>query len=899
MKSKLLYSIIFLAFSLLSYSQVQIGQDIDGKYGGYQFGRSVSSSSNSNIIAIGSPNRGLSGAASSGHVRVYENISGVWTQIGQDINGEAEYDRFGTSVSLSSNGNILAIGAPGNDGNGESSGHVRVYENISGVWTQVGQDIDGTAIDDFSGTDVSISNDGSIVAIGAPGNDTNGENSTQVKVYENISGVWTQIGQDINGEAAGDAGFFINMSLSLSNNGNILAIGAPGNDGNGESSGHVRVYENISGVWTQIGQDIDGETTNNFSGTDVSISSDGNTIAIGAHYNNGSSGFDFYIGLVRIYENISGVWTQIGQDIYGNDALDNSGFSVSLSSDGSKVAIGAPYFNNNGGSSGFVHIYENISGVWIQIGQDIYGEDEYDRNGMSISFSSDGNKVVVGAPSNTNYIGKVNIYEYISGVWTQIGQSIVGDLASEHCGSNVTLSSNGNILAVGSRGNDDNGENTGQVRVYENISGAWTQIGQDISGELDDIGESYLYSIGEKGRISLSSDGSILAIGVPNNDDNGEDSGLVRVYQNISGVWTQIGQDINGEAAGDLSAESIELSGDGSIVAIGASRNDGGGSNTGHVRVYQNISGVWTQLGSDIDGGGSIINFGFMTRISNNGNVIAASAVINDGAGFGARIVRIYENISGVWTQIGQDIENEAEYDRFGDSLSISNDGSIVAIGAPNNDGNGESSGHVRVYENISGVWTQIGQDIDGENEGDGSGENVSLSGDGNIVAISSRFNDGGGYRSGHVRIYENQSGNWVQIGTDIEGEREGDESGYSISLSHDGSALAISSILNDGNGDNSGHLRVYNLNDLLSVDEESLFNGISLYPNPTDNILNIEARQSISSIRVYNLLGQQLLSISSSSLTDKVDMSGYTIGMYLVKVEIGGQTATYKVIKE
>ena len=127
MKSKLLYSIIFLAFSLLSYSQVQIGQDIDGKYGGYQFGRSVSSSSNSNIIAIGSPNRGLSGAASSGHVRVYENISGVWTQIDQDINGEAEYDRFGTSVSLSSNGNILAIGAPGNDGNGESSGHVRVY----------------------------------------------------------------------------------------------------------------------------------------------------------------------------------------------------------------------------------------------------------------------------------------------------------------------------------------------------------------------------------------------------------------------------------------------------------------------------------------------------------------------------------------------------------------------------------------------------------------------------------------------------------------------------------------------------------------------------------------------------------------------------------------------------
>ena len=75
---------------------------------------------------------------------MYQNISGTWTQLGGDIDGEAAEDQSGISVSLSSDGTIVAIGADGNDGNG-SSGHVRVYQNISGTWTQLGSDIDGEA----------------------------------------------------------------------------------------------------------------------------------------------------------------------------------------------------------------------------------------------------------------------------------------------------------------------------------------------------------------------------------------------------------------------------------------------------------------------------------------------------------------------------------------------------------------------------------------------------------------------------------------------------------------------------------------------------------------------------------------------------------------------------------
>ena len=101
----------------------------------------------------------------------------------------------------------------------------------------------------------------------------------------------------------------------------------------------------------------------------------------------------------------------------------------------------------------------------------------------------------------------------------------------------------------------------------------------------------------------------------------------------------------------------------------------------------------------------------------------------------------------------------------------MSSDGSVVAIGAYKNDGTGTNAGHVRIYENNNGTWTQIGSDIDGEGSYDYLGWSVSLSSDGSVVAIGARYNDGGGSNSGHVRIYENNNGTWTQIGDDIDGE--------------------------------------------------------------------------------------------------------------------------------
>jgi Flp pilus assembly pilin Flp len=472
---------------------------------------------------------------------------------------------------------------------------------------------------------------------------------------------------------------------------------------------------------------------------------------------------------------------------------------------------------------------------------------------------------------------------------TQIGDDIDGEAAGDNSGRTVSLSSDGSVLAIGAFYNDGNGNNSGHVRIYQNSAGVWTQVGSDIDGEA--VGDWSGWSV------SLSSDGSILAIGARFNDSNGSNSGQVRIYQNSSGLWTQIGDDIDGEAEDDNSGWSVSLSSDGNIVAIGAPYNDGNAYDSGHVRVYQNLSGVWTQIGNDIDGEGTSDYSGWSVSLSSDGNIVAIGAYKNDGNGDDSGHVRVYQNLSGVWTQIGTDIDGEAGGDESGFSVSLSADGSTVAIGAPDNAGNGNASGHVRVYQNLSGVWTQIGADIDGEDGGDESGFSVSLSADGNMVAIGAIDNDDNGDASGHVRIYQNLSGVWTQLGTDIDGEAEGDQSGYSVSLSANGSTVAIGARENDGNGAESGQVRVYDLSGLLNLENNEIAKKFTLYPNPVNGKLQLQLAPNLDYTKatIYNYFGQLVL----QSKTTTIDVSSLAAGVYFIEVETNAGKGVKKFIKK
>ena len=249
--------------------------------------------------------------------------------------------------------------------------------------------------------------------------------------------------------------------------------------------------------------------------------------------------------------------------------------------------------------------------------------------------------------------------------------------------------------------------------------------------------------------------------------------------------YAQVGSNIDRETAGDKFGEAISLSADGSIVAIGAPENDGNGSNSGHVRVFKNINNNWIQIGSDIDGEFNRDNFGEAISLSADGSIVAIGASQNDGSGSNSGHVRVFKNVNNNWVQIGSDIDGKDRYDYSGKSLSLSADGSIVAIGAP-------SEGQVRIFQNINDNWVKIGSDIIEKTRYGESGEAISLSQDGSIIAIGGSGTHGGGWKSGHIRVFQNINNNWIQIGTNIDGDGQYDYFGSSLSTSSDGSIIAI-----------------------------------------------------------------------------------------------------------
>ncbi|EGB01748.1 hypothetical protein AURANDRAFT_69534, partial [Aureococcus anophagefferens] len=156
--------------------------------------------------------------------------------------------------------------------------------------------------------------------------------------------------------------------------------------------------------------------------------------------------------------------------------------------------------------------------------------------------------------------------------------------------------------------------------------------------------------------------------------------------------------------------------------------------------------------------------------------------------------------------------DGEAANDYSGISVSLSADGTALAVGAYGNDGGGDRAGHARVFawHSDDETWVQRGDDIDGEAAYDYSGYSVSLSADGTALAVGAPYNDGAGSFAGHARVFawDPVEETWVQRGDDIDGEAANDHSGYSVSLSADGTALAVGAHYNDGGGTDAGHAR-------------------------------------------------------------------------------------------
>ena len=137
----------------------QVGSNIGS------LGTTTALSSDGSIMVVGTPENGDN---NEGQVNVYQKsvITGEYEQLGSSIDGDVSGAKFGESVAINPDGNIIAVGAPGAPGADATSNYVRVYQYSSGSWSQLGSDISGTS---QLGNSVSISSDGTVLAIGQPG----------------------------------------------------------------------------------------------------------------------------------------------------------------------------------------------------------------------------------------------------------------------------------------------------------------------------------------------------------------------------------------------------------------------------------------------------------------------------------------------------------------------------------------------------------------------------------------------------------------------------------------------------------------------------------------------------------------------------------------------------------
>ena len=483
--------------------------------------------------------------------------------------------------------------------------------------------------------------------------------------------------------------------------------------------------------------------------------------------------------------------------------------------------------------------------------------------------------------------------------WGIIGSPIDGETVGDRSGQTIALSSNGKVLAIAAPFNDGNGSNSGHVRVYENQSGVWRQIGDDIDGAItmDYSGGFDLLNNYDAAPLSLNSDGSVIAIGAPHsfNSGPGAESGRVKVYANVSGAWVQVGQDILGGGAKHWFGFSVDLNSEGNILAVGARQDPFNSSFGGYARVYELISGIWTPLGGLLSSEAMQDGFGASISINSDGNIVAVGAPYNDGNGNGSGHVRVFELISNIWTQVGVDIDGEAVGDASGSSISINEQGDVVAIGAR---ANGiASTGHVRVYELISGIWMQVGADINGSAQGDQLGFSVSLSNSGNRVAIGAKARDINGSNSGQTIVFDNISGSWTQAFTEINGVTAGEEFGYSVGISGDGYTIASGAPKNSTNGTDAGQVRVYRDQTSLGVNDSNLIERhMSLYPNPVTSYFEIKSNAILSNIEIYSIEGQIIKKLKTQNRYDISDLSS---GIYFVKIQTNNSNITKKIVKQ
>jgi hypothetical protein len=270
--------------------------------------------------------------------------------------------------------------------------------------------------------------------------------------------------------------------------------------------------------------------------TQAAISANGSVVA---------ASFPGNISVYRLNHNASH-WDPIGMFYYGLRKSDGLAGPFALSSDGSVIALSV----NRGSSSGYVVVYRYQSNQWIPLGISKSNNNtatsvipvQASSYGTSLALSADGTILAIRLAATS----RVNVYHWNGTHWQQRGSSIPA------AGSSVAISSNGNIVAT-----------TLQVYRYDANGGLWVPMGKSISADADTT---------FSGPIALSANGLRVAASQFPSSNHANTYVAVRVFQYhpAQNEWQAVGSGAFAEFVPPYLGNSVSISGDGSLVAVGS-----------------------------------------------------------------------------------------------------------------------------------------------------------------------------------------------------------------------------------------------------------------------------------------------------------------------------------------
>ncbi len=325
--------------------------------------------------------------------------------------------------------------------------------------------------------------------------------------------------------------------------------------------------------------------------------------------------------------------------------------------------------------------------------------------GSSCALSSDGTTIVICSPRFSS-VGKVYIYKYINSLWTKTTYTIgaLNGLLGISCASN----SNGNVIAVTAPG-------TNEVYIYryDNLTSTWSFSSFNV------IVSNYM-------SCSLSSDGTILAIGFPYSTFSISNQGQIKIY-NTTGTNTHT---IRGSVANQQLGWSCALSSDGTFLSVGSI----GDSSQGKIELYNYTT---SSIPIKTISGSSTERLGYSCAINSNGTIFATGSPYYTDTSQNQGKIDIYQ-YNNDWIPIGT-IKGSVENEQLGWSCALSSDGTILSVGS-----SGYSSrGKLQIFQYINSNWSLI-KIISGTNTDQlGYSCAISISSNGLRCAFSSPYANG------------------------------------------------------------------------------------------------------------------------------------------------------------